>query len=153
MSTTSRRQPSACIVNRRGFFSALVREIVVAAGSSRGRTGYALADLSSLPDEVLSWLVPAVNPAFEIIVESGWLCGRNRNTGADIHLFELTAQNVYVFNRFDGFHTLSEIATDLSSSAGWELQDAFAFACDLFLLLARQYVCMPANPPEEHHAA
>ena len=147
MSTTFRRQPSACIVNRRGFFSALVREMIVAAGSSRGRAGYALADLSSLPDEVLSGLVPEVNPAFEIRVESGWLCSRNSNTGADIHLFELSAQNVYVFNRFDGCHTLSEIATDLASSAGCELQDAFAFTCDLFLLLARQYVCMPANPP------
>ena len=153
MSTTSGRRPSACIVNRRGFFSALVREMVVAAGSSRGKAGYALADLSSLPDEVLSRLVPVVNPAFEIRVESGWLCTHNRNTGVDTRLFELTAQNVYVFNQFDGCHTLAEIATGLAPTAGWELQDAFAFACDLFLMLAQQYVCMPLNPPEEHHAA
>ena len=126
--------------------------MVVAAGASRGRAGYALADLSSLPDEVLSRLVPAVNPAFEIRVESGWLCGHNGNSGVDLRLFELTAHNVYVFNRFDGCHTLTEIATELAATADWALQDAFAFACDLFLSLARQYVCMPSNPPEEHHA-
>jgi hypothetical protein len=132
-------------LSRREFFPALAKALAAFSDPVRATRVFSLAELDSLPDDLMARIAPAVNPAFEITVAGGYLGSRDRSTGQARQHFELLPENLYVFNRFDGNHSLAEIGLGLAAENGWEAAAAFAHARALFLGLAQDLVCLPQN--------
>lgn len=139
---------SAFTVSRREFLPALLQETLAVVGSFRGRQSFRLAELGSLPDHQLAQIKPIVNPAHEIFVDQGYVCSRDRKTGATLKLFPMEKENLAVFNLFNGAHSLGQISQYLSEELDWDEAESFARARDLFLSLVNHLVCVPKDPLE-----
>lgn len=137
--------------SRRRFLPMLLREAIVTAGMLRGRPGFRLSDLGSLPDEQLATIRPVVNPAYEIRTENRVVSARDRRTGTALELFSLEdVATVALFNLFDGQHTLAEAGEQLAQALALDEgpRQGFSLARDLFLSLAGKLVCVPKDPLE-----
>lgn len=134
--------------SRRRLLPALIRELFVAAGTLRGGKGLSLTDLADLPREQLALIMPRINPEFELSVVDGHVWSQHLRTGRWRQHFTVDPTSTYVFNQFDGVHTLGEVSFGLASSMQWEEDVAFACVADLFLSLVRYYVVLPANSLE-----
>ena len=134
--------------SRRTFFRALFQEVAVIHGSLKGRPGYRLTELGSLPDPQLAQIRPIVNPDCETFVDQGHVCSRSKKTEATLRLFPPEKENLIVFDMFDGRHDLGEIGSHLAREMGWDEASAFAHARDLFLSLVERAVCVPSDPLE-----
>jgi hypothetical protein len=116
---------------------------------ARGGQGARLAELRRLPDSQFARIKPVVTPAFEICVEDGQVVGRYRKTGAVVALFALEDQaRLLAFNLFEGRHTLAEVGEQLAGQMGWDNEQGFARARDLFVSLVGKLVCLPMDPPQ-----
>jgi hypothetical protein len=135
--------------------------MLVLAGALKGRGSYRLSELDKLPDEKLAQIRPMVNPEYEIFVDQGYLCARSRRpsppappaksrrtAGEGGKLFTLERENLAVFNRFDGQHSLAEIGREASAEMGWDEAAGFERARDVFLSLVGRLVCVPSGPLE-----
>lgn len=137
--------------SRRRFLPMLVREAMVTLGMFRGRPGFRLSDLGSLPEDRLASIRPIVNPGFEIRTEDRTVVAQNKQTGAVVKLFSTDdVEALGAFNLFDGRHTLGEVGEQLAEEPAWKggAAEAFSFARDLFLSLAGKLVCVPKDPLE-----
>jgi len=134
---------------RRRFFPMLLQELAVTMDTAKGKPGFALGDMSDLPDDQLRGLIPIMNPAHKIFTEKGFVCSRTPGKDEDIihKLFPISTENLAVFNRLNGRHTLSEIGEMVARDLKWEQPDAFAHTRKLFCLLVSARVCLPKNPP------
>jgi hypothetical protein len=130
---------------RRDLLRALVREAQVAAGTIRGKHGFTLVSLSTLPDDQLACLVPAVSPAYTIDLGDDCVWARPTGGGQPIRLFSLDIENTAAFNLFNGQNTLGDAGRLLAAQLGWDQPRAFAHVRALFLDLVRHMVCLPSN--------
>jgi len=81
-------------------------------------------------------------------VDQGHIWARSRRTQAALKLFPMDEENLAVFNRFDGRHSLGEVSQQLVQEMGWDEAQSFAYARELFLSLVGRWVCVPKDPPE-----
>jgi hypothetical protein len=141
--------PFTC--SRRDFWRALLQEVFVISGSLKGRQGYRLSELGSLPDDQLAQVRPIMNPDHEIFVDQGHVWSKCEKTETTLKLFPVEKENLAAFDLFDGRHTLGEISERLSQEMGWGEARGFAHVRDLFLSLVSRLVCVPGNPldPDE----
>jgi hypothetical protein len=96
----------------------------------------------------LAQIRPIVNPQYEILVDGDHVCCRSRETKAVRKLFVMKKENLVTFNQFDGRRNLGEIGVRLAQEMGWDEDDGFAHARDLFLDLVDRLVCVPRDPVE-----
>jgi len=147
------RQDLSFTCSRRQFFRALFQEVVVIRDSLRGRPGYRLSELGSLPDDQLARVKPAVNRDYEVFVDQGDVWARYKlKEQAPLKLFSVEEkENRIVFNMFDGRHSLGEIGNHLAQEMEWDEVRAFAHVRDMFLSLVEPMVCLPKAPldPDE----
>jgi hypothetical protein len=142
------RRDQAFTCSRRQFLPALLQEMFVIAGAFKGRQGFRLSELGSLPDSQLAQIKPIVNPEYEIFMDQGHVCSRSRRTEATLKLFPIEKENLVVFNMFNGRHSLAEIGERLSQEMSWDEAKGFEHARDLFLSLISHLVCVPKDPLE-----
>jgi hypothetical protein len=133
-------------VTRRQFWRALLQEVSVTYNSLKGRPGYALSDLGSLPDSQLACIKPIMHPDCEAFVDQGHVWSRCNQTGAILKLFPAVQENLIPFRMFDGQHHLSDIGEHLAQEMGWDRERGFAHAKELFLLLVSYLACIPSAP-------
>ena len=135
-------------LSRRQFFPMLIQELIVNLGATQGKLAYQLGELGNQPDEKLAIIRPMVNPAYQIRVIDGQICSQLKgDASATVQAhFPKTPENLAVFNRFNGKQTLREIADAVAKEYEWELDDAFRFVRDIFLILAVHLVVVPQNP-------
>ena len=112
--------------SRRTFFRALFQEIAIIHRSLKGRPGYRLTELGSLPDCQLAEVRPTLNPDRETFVDQDHVCSRSKKTQATLKLFPPDKENLMAFEMFDGRHDLSEIGSHLAQEMGWGETRAFA---------------------------
>ncbi len=132
--------------NRRQFWRALLQEMFVFSGSVKGGKAHQLSELSGLPDYQLAQIRPIVNPEYEIFTDQDHVWGRYKKTEATVRLFPTKAENLAVFNLFNGMYSLDEIGQQLSQEMDWDEARAFAHVRGLFLSLAINLVCVPRDP-------
>jgi len=149
MSDEYPRQDLPFTISRRNFFPALLREVIVLFGMTKGGRGFQLSELGNLSDQQLAEVIPVLNPAFEIFVEQNHLWGREVKTGRTIKGFPLQPENISTFNLFNGQNNLGEIGRRVAEEMGWEESRGFAHARSVFLSLARHLVCVPSNLLEQ----
>jgi hypothetical protein len=140
------RQGSPFAVSRREFFPALLQEIRVLAGLTKGGQAFQLSELGNLPDQELAEIVPMRNPAFEVYVDQGYLWSREKQTGRAFQEFAWQPENMVAFTLFDGEKTLGEIGERVATEMGWEKDKGFAHVIDLFLSMVSHLACVPRNP-------
>lgn len=140
--------PFTC--SRRTFFRALFQEAAVIRGSLKGKPGFRLSELGSLPDDELAQVKPMVHPQYEIFTDEGNVWARYKlKERAPLKLFSTEErENLVPFTMFDGQHTLGEISSHLAQEMGWTQVRALAHVRDLFLSLVTPMICVPADPPE-----
>lgn len=148
--TRHARQDLSFTCNRRQFFRALFQEVAVARSSLKGKLGYRLSELGSLPDHQLAQIRPVVNRDYEIFVDQGYVWARYKlKKQVPLKLFSVEEKESRVtFNLFDGRHSLGEIGDHLAQEMEWEQAQAFASVRDLFLSLVESMICLPKNPLE-----
>lgn len=136
--------------SRRSFLPMLLREIVVTVNSAQGTPAHQLNELGDLPDDELAAICPMINPIYQIRVINGQVCSQfKQKDDAPIRQhFSTTSENLAVFNRFNGRHTIGEIAEAIASELEWESEHAFEYTRTLFLDLASHLVAVPKNSPE-----
>lgn len=136
--------------SRRSFLPMLLREIVVTANSAQGTPGHQLNELGDLPDDALAMICPMINPIYQIRVIEGYVCSQLKDKeDATVRAhFPTSPENLAVFNRFNGRHTIGEIAEAITIDLEWEPERAFAYTHTLFLDLASHLVAVPKNSPE-----
>ncbi|MFQ5611368.1 MAG: hypothetical protein ACE5H9_04465 [Anaerolineae bacterium] len=137
------------VCNRRNFFKALLKEMVVVIKTVQGGQSFRLAELGRLSDDQLARVIPTMNPDYEIHLEQGGLRARHKQSGQEFKGFMLDEEKQLVFNLFNGQNTLAEIAWQLSQDLGWEKARAFACARELFLALVDHLLCQPGNLLEQ----
>ena len=130
---------------RRDLLRALAREAQVAAGTIRGKHGFTLVSLPTLPDDQLARLIPAVSPAYTIELDAGSVWARPTGGGQPVRLFSREIEHTAPFNLFNGQNTLGDAGRLLAAQLGWEQPRAFAHVRALFLDLVRHMVCLPSN--------
>jgi hypothetical protein len=148
--TTPDASTRAISCGRRAFLPLLLREMLDTVSSARGKPGYAVADLDSLPDEQLATLRPVINPVYQIRVVDGHVCSQLKDQD-DAPLrshFRNTPENLAVFNGMNGQQTLREIAKSAAADLAWEEERAFQHARALFLDLASYLVAEPHDAQE-----
>jgi hypothetical protein len=138
--------PFTC--SRRTFFRALFQEASVIHGSLKGKEGFRLSELGSLPDGQLARVRPVVHPDHEIFLDQGYVCSRRKRAEATSKLFPTEKENLVAFNMFNGRYDLGQIGGRLAQEMGWDETSAFAHVRDLFLSLIERGVCVPQDPPE-----
>jgi hypothetical protein len=113
-------------------------------GRQDGRPAYRIDELSSLPDDRLRRIVPAVAPDAQIDVEGDMAYLR---LGAEprLPLFPVDSPRATVFNLFDGDTSLAAAAAKLARSDGRSLEQAFAEVRAVFLYLAARRACLPGT--------
>ena len=140
--------PFTC--SRRTLFRALFQEVAVIHGSFKGKPGFRLSELGSMPDDQLAQVKPMVHPHYEIFEGEASVWARYKlKERAPLKLFSTEErENMVPFTMFDGQHTLGEISNHLAQEMGWTQVRAFAHVRDLFLSLVTPMVCVPADPLE-----
>ena len=141
-----KRQGLSFTCSRRDFWPALLQELAVTYKSIKGQPGYKLAELGTLPDEQLAQIRPIINPEYEICVENEYVCCRLKGSETTRQLFQMNKANLLTFNLFNGQHSLTEIGTCLSEQMGWDQDQGFGFAKELFVALVERMVCVPRDP-------
>jgi hypothetical protein len=131
-------------VTRRHLLPAVLEELFVAMGESRGVRGYRLADLADAPDDVLRRVVPVRVPDRHVFLDGGHVC--SEGGGGRVTLFPADQVHLDAFNACDGSRDLACIASVIRER--WEVgeDEAFALARGLFLRLLAADVLVPANP-------
>lgn len=128
---------------RRGFFRSTLGELAARFDAWCGVPQYRRGDLRSLTDEQLAPLRPSICPdvAIEVNDDAVWAACDGRSP---VRLFARTEDNNRLFNRFDGRHTLAEIAAAVARESDgahtWEHVRA------MFFDLVDKGVCAPATP-------
>jgi hypothetical protein len=109
-----------------------------------GRQGAAcrLADLGTLPDEVLGRLTPCLAEGCPLRAQGGALWASPEGA-QPLRLFGAESQARRVVERFDGRTPLREIAEGVRAVSGWEPERAFAYVRGVFLHLVTLGVCVP----------
>ena len=134
--------------SRRGFFSQLAREAKVTLDLFQGKQSFRLAELVDLPAEQIGDLRPMINPLFKVLVTEKDVIARDLQSGAEIRLFAAGDDlSVAILSRFDGQHTLIEVAQRVSKEMDLELARAWSHARAMFLELVELLVVVPRNPP------
>ena len=143
----SQKDPQVSLrCKRRTFFKVMLQEFVVARGALKGKLGYRLTEIGTLPDEQLAQIKPIVNPACEIFVDAGYVWARFKQADKVYRLFSTEQKNLTVFNMFNGRNTLETISQRLAQDPAWEEASAFAHVKTLFVSLVNRLVCLPENP-------
>jgi hypothetical protein len=129
---------------RRQLLTTITTEIEVSTGREQGGAGYRLARLGSLPDEVLSQVVPGVIPGCQMVLADGYVWGQPPPANQQHRLFKAEPAALFAFNQFNGHNTLNDISAMLCEETGWEPAYSFAFSRGLFLHLVQERICLPA---------
>jgi hypothetical protein len=117
------RRPLTLRWHRRQMLTSLATELRVRSQRRDGGNDMKIADLGTLPDEILELMTPILaphyaaeqfGPAFSAVIE-----------------------------RMDGRSTLREIAGRLAAETGWNADHAFAFTRGVFLHLVSEGNCLP----------
>lgn len=129
--------------DRRRLLSVLTSEIRILTEASRWGATRRLADLGSMPDDLLGLLTPALVAESEITERDGSVWGELPPARRPVKLFHAGTPAASVFERFDGQTTLAAIARCLAEDLGWESSRAFAYVRGLFLHLITLGFCIP----------
>ncbi len=130
---------------RRGFFKHLLGETIAVVEEFAGRPQLRLEDLGHLPDEKIAKIIPVVSRNYKIVVDETEVSAHAIQTGSVIPLFTVERANTFTFNLFNGKTELGDIARRLAAEMGWEEDESFAYAKQLFLSLTRKRVLAPSN--------
>lgn len=138
------------LCTRRQFFPQLLRELVVFLDTIKGTPSHQLAQIGLLPEETLRAIIPMVNPAYQIRVVDGDVCSQEKGKPeAPLRRhFPKSPENLAVFNRINGQHTLGEIGALVGAELGWDEPEAFAHVKALFLTLLNDLAVVPKNSHE-----
>lgn len=131
-------------VTRRHLLPAVLEELFVTMGESRGIRGYRLSDLRDAPDDVLRTVVPARVPDRHVYLDGGHVC--SEGGGGRVRLFPADQAHLDAFNACDGSRDLAGVVSVVRER--WEIAEgeAFVLVRDLFLRLLAADVLVPANP-------
>lgn len=127
---------------RRDLFAGLVAQVRVLAEPGRRGGARRLAELGTLPDEVLGALRPGLAAGGSARVEQGYVHASDAE-GRGVPLFEAGSPAHAALVLFDGCTPLREAAQALAASLGWEPARAFAYARGVFLHLVSLGICAP----------
>lgn len=135
-------------MSRRTFLRALVQEVPVVHGSLKGKKGCRLMDLATLPDEQLAQIKPVINDDYRIFVDQGQVWAEYKIKAETLlELFAVEDEVTRaIFNRFNGRHTLGEVARQVAEDMAWEEERAFQRARSFFLSLVERMICIPKDP-------
>lgn len=114
---------------RRHVLSSLVTEARVSRDEAAGGTVVKLADLGTMPDEILELQRPLLFGAATAERSVILRLGEARQAAA----------------RFDGRTTLGEIAHQMAGELGWDEAYAFAYTRGVFLQLVSEGLAAPAR--------
>lgn len=129
--------------DRRRILSVLASEVRILADENRWGATRRLADLGSLPDDLLELLTPTVVPDGEIAESDGFVWGRLPPARKQTRLFRAGSPAASAFEGFDGHTQLAATARRLAEELGWESSRAFAYVRGLFLHLVTLGFCRP----------
>ncbi len=135
---------------RRNFLPRLLQEIVVTFKSAQGVPAHQLSDLGSLSDAQLARIRPKINPSHQIRVINGQVCSQRKDEdeASLLQYFATAPDNLAVFNRINGQHTIADIAEAVAQELAWEYERAFAHTRMIFLTLASHLCAVPSNSPD-----
>ena len=131
--------------DRRLFFRYLARETVVFVEEVCGNRHVKFDDLFQLPPEAISNLIPRICPGVRIVPAEGRVMAQLEGAGELVALFPAGAENLAVFNRFNGENTIGQVAGEVSVEMGWPLEKSAEHVKRLFFHLLVSRVCVPAN--------
>lgn len=132
-------------ITRRQLFPAVLTELQVALGETRGVRSFRLDDLAAAPEEVLRTIVPVRGSGRPVHLADGFACVAD-DAGALVRLFPAEQVHLDAYNACDGRRDLATIADQVA--ARWQLDAAAAFQLvrALFLRLLQARVLLPGNP-------
>jgi len=137
------------VTGRRHFFRLFAGETVALIDELQGTPQCRLVDLWELPNAELAALVPQICPGVDIVPQDGRTCARIPGNGDLLALFISDEESEFIFNRFDGLHTIGQIACELGTALAVSEEESLARVRTLFLRLVRMKACIPSNegPP------
>lgn len=137
------------MISRRHIFGRLLGEVLAAADECKGVRHLQLDNVFGLPDERLGMIVPQVRNDVEIIVVGDLVKARCRRRADPITLFTSEPAGLFVFNRFNGEVSLSQVGAEIAVAMSWTNAQGFAYVRSLFLKMVELRVCVPSNPVEQ----
>lgn len=136
------------MVDRRMVFRILTGEGLAVLDEWRGRPQYRSNDLAGYPSERLARIVPRITPGVVVEADDDGVHARRGERGDRLCLFPHSPENRFIFNHINGRNPISRIALELSKEFAEDEGAAFDRVRRLFLSLAAQEVCSPANDPD-----
>ena len=132
-------------MERRSFLKSILVEAIHFREEIGGIQQFRLSEIRDLPDEKLSCSIPMLVGGHQFFIdEDGVKICRNGNEDA-LHIFPLEPSIVIILRTFDGKVSLGEIGCQLAEKMGWEKEQGFARAKEVFFSLIDIAVCVPAN--------
>jgi hypothetical protein len=132
------------MIQRRRFFRQLVSEGLSFVDTLAGVPQFRLADLGTLPDQVLFGLRPTLCAGVSIVVDGDRVCARSRDWVIELYPAQHPAATL--LEHFNGRTTLADIADAAAPMLEIEPSQARAIAKDALIRLTALGVCIPANP-------
>ena len=134
---------------RRRFFRRFATEAMSSAETLRSVPQGSLALLETLPDDVLSAMVPAWQTRGPIRLEGSRLLRSFPGEHRVATLLQFRESEMRLLALFDGVRSLSHIARVWADEAGISEAQSRLLTKRMFIFLAKLMVLVPASPPPE----
>jgi len=129
--------------SRRALLQTISMEYKVVEGKARGGKEYKLAQLGSVSDTQMAYLIPHIIPDTHITTRDGSVWGQKEGSNQPKRLFLIEPATLFAFNLMNGRNTLHDISLCLAEEMHWPYDQAFAFNRGLFLHLVQLHFCVP----------
>jgi hypothetical protein len=131
--------------SKRCFFRSFVAETFSLVDETRGRPQMSIGDLDKVPDQIFEEIVPVRHNDSGYSIDGDRLLRLDRKSKQQelCHTFDPTEMSI--LHRFDGAHTIGQLADGLSADTGADRQECYRRVRLLFILLAKRMVFLPSS--------
>jgi hypothetical protein len=143
---TSESKSPSITFGRRQWWRQALGMAVVTGEELYGHRHFALSELAGLPDECLEKIVPIFREDGGFRLDNGRLVSAADDPENRRCICECSPQESCILARFGGNASLGEIGREVAGKFGISQHEGFMLVRELFLRLAQEVICHPAEP-------